>query len=490
MGEIYMNASRVVIWLGDAGEDSHLVFQHLARFRQHQDDVRSGRSKPTDAFGESHLNPPSYEEATSVALERLFQRPWFFRTWVIQENALSKEALICCGSESASWEELFRPMGSNSGLSDRPIHGIDYGDRAHQIDVLSPSNRSDACRAVLKYSRDCQVTDPKDRVYAILGLLKPGLVKVEYESSVQDIYRSFAQAIIEDSGSIQLLNLCGPKRALPGLPSWVPDFNARRSSCHLPDLNERSVGIHMHWFDTYLTRALPGLRFNNNGKELVVKGKAIDTVRAVGDEMPVSKEYARGTEGFSRILSGWENLAVDNLPTQSSSTGSTSADPRVTISHAFLATLVALNTYCGDENSNPYMPFGGVLWYKQHGTGELMMREPQYFEDIEYCTMLSLGDMDDAWWYDSDYDWYVKELEKAIYGRRLFVTEGGYLGLGEPLVQAGDEIGFLCGNVYPFAVRKSTRDTFTLLGDCCIYKLDVLKLFEDHKKPVVEFNIE
>ncbi|POS80320.1 hypothetical protein DHEL01_v201273 [Diaporthe helianthi] len=102
MSDIHLNASRVVIWLGTASEDSHLVFQHLAKFRQHQEDVKSGRSFPTDPFGESHINPPGYEGATRAALEGLFRRPWFFSTWVIQEKVLSKEAMVCCGSESAS----------------------------------------------------------------------------------------------------------------------------------------------------------------------------------------------------------------------------------------------------------------------------------------------------------------------------------------------------------------------------------------------------
>lgn len=370
---------------------------------------------------------------------------------------------------------------------DRSLHGVDCNARAHQIHDLRPTTKPEACREVLKYSRDCQILDPKDRVYGILGLLKPGLIKVKYELDVQEIYRSFTQAVIEDSGNLDILNLCGTKHTLPGLPSWVPDFNARRSSCYLPGLREikgRITNMGEPQPDMYVTKALPGLGFRNNGKELVVRGKAVDTVRAVGDEMLRSKEYAVGTEKFSQTLAGWENLAIDSLLAKGPNTKWTSADPRSTVSDAFLATLVALNTtFCGIHPEHKvYMPMGGVLWYKQHGTGTLMRREHQYFEVVEYCMMLSQRATE-----DTNYQWYVRALEKAVYGRKLFVTEGGSLGLGEPSVQVGDEIVFLGGSMYPFTIRHLDRGTYTLLGDCYVYGFDILELFNDAEKPIVEY---
>lgn len=484
MGDIYMNAIRVVIWLGNSGKDSHLVFQHIARFRQHQEDVSSGRSRPPDDYGESHINMPRYKGATLEALHRLSQRPWFFRTWVIQEKVLSKEAMICCGPESATWEELFVAGCSFiGGLMDRPIHGLNYQNRTNELHELQPWT---GYRRVLQYSRDCQVTDLKDRVYGILGLLRPGLIEVNYELDVQDIYCSFTRAVIEDSDSIDLLNLCGTKHTLPGLPSWVPDFNSRRSSCHLPNLHEFGRGIPLDWSDSHLTKVLPGLRFRNGGKDLVVRGKTVDTIRAVGDEMPVSKEYAPGTEKFSRILSGWERLAIENVSPQASGTCWASDDPRSTVSNAFLATMIATNGVFSNDSCS----IGGVLWYKKYGTGALMRKERQYFEDVEYCTILSRDYMDDGTSYltcNAECDRFDDKVEKTVYGRKLFVTAGGSLGLGEPTVQPGDEIVFLPGSMYPFAIRDFDGDAFTLLGDCYVHGFHALKLFDDHEKPITEY---
>lgn len=487
MGDIYMNANKVFVWLGQAGEDSNLVFQHLADFRQHQDDVLSGRVRPRDPFDESHVNPPHYLGPTRAAFERLCQRPWFFRTWAIQEKALSKEAIVCCGSDSASWEEFFRPIGYKDEAY-HPLLGLDFRSRGHQVHKLRPSTASGAYQKVLTYSQFCQATDPKDRVYSILGLLRPGLIKVEYELDVQEVYRKFAQVIIQDDGGIGLLNLYGIKHTLPGLPSWVPDFSTNRPSCPLPTLSGSFSMERWQWLDKYLTKALPGLRVRNGGKELIIKGKAVDTIRAIGDEMCASKEYALGTEAYSRTLSGWESLAASIGSMKNSEMDWTSGDSLNTVSEAFLATLVAFDTVL-DRNS--WSRIGGIVWYKQHGTGALVEKEPRYFEDVAYCTDLAYGDKGtedgSRHEYQLGYRRYVKDSERTIYGRKLFVTEGGLLGLADPLVKAGDKIVFLTGSTYPFALRPYEGDAFTVLGDCYVYGLDVLNLFDDADKPVVEY---
>lgn len=78
--------------------------------------------------------------------------------WVNQEKVVSRQAIICCGSDSATWEEFFHPMGSTKGLIDRHICGLNYQVRAYQIHKLGPLTNF---RAVLKYSWDGHVVDPK-----------------------------------------------------------------------------------------------------------------------------------------------------------------------------------------------------------------------------------------------------------------------------------------------------------------------------------------
>lgn len=80
------------------------------------------------------------------------------------------------------------------------------------------------------------------------------------------------------------------------------------------------------------------------------------------------KAHEIGTEKFSRILSAWESLPIDNFPIQGSKTGS--ADPRSTLSDAFLATMVALNGIPADESYSADTSIGGIIilvqttWYR------------------------------------------------------------------------------------------------------------------------------
>lgn len=129
-----------------------------------------------------------------------------------------------------------------------------------------------------------------------------------------------------------------------------------------------------------------------------------------------SKEYAIGTEKFSRVLLAWENLPIDNFQIQGSNTGS--ADRRGALPDAFLAIMVALNGIPAGESYGSDTSIGGIFWYKRHGTGALMERDLQFFEDVEYCTMLSQEIADDSWFraaLEGSHKRYVEKLENAVY---------------------------------------------------------------------------
>lgn len=52
--------------------------------------------------------PPSVEpsQTTIFALREVFEKPWFTRTWVVQEIAAARTATVTCGSRSLLWHQL------------------------------------------------------------------------------------------------------------------------------------------------------------------------------------------------------------------------------------------------------------------------------------------------------------------------------------------------------------------------------------------------
>lgn len=94
MSQIYCRACRVLVWLGeegDNGEDTGAAFtcidllqerawprlDELMRWRGSDDKTTSKAAAPTDI--DKHLSLPSADSVEFTALHKLFTRPWFFR---------------------------------------------------------------------------------------------------------------------------------------------------------------------------------------------------------------------------------------------------------------------------------------------------------------------------------------------------------------------------------------------------------------------------
>ena len=80
MREIYQRAERVLVWIGDQADDSHLMFEHIDKWKTYRDDYIAGRTKKNNPWGEAHLNMPNYEGTAREAFEKFCLRPYFFRT--------------------------------------------------------------------------------------------------------------------------------------------------------------------------------------------------------------------------------------------------------------------------------------------------------------------------------------------------------------------------------------------------------------------------
>ncbi|KAK0627771.1 heterokaryon incompatibility protein-domain-containing protein, partial [Immersiella caudata] len=94
MADIYANANRVVVWLGEASADSDIAFDALkgaarGKFMKldEEEDLEDVQKK---APGES------LEERRAVFA--VLERPWFQRIWVVQEVGVARRILMKCGS--------------------------------------------------------------------------------------------------------------------------------------------------------------------------------------------------------------------------------------------------------------------------------------------------------------------------------------------------------------------------------------------------------
>ena len=83
---------------------------------------------------------------------------------------------------------------------------------------------------MLSRFRKLLASDPRDKIYALLGLAKNTLgIKPDYGKSVSEVYTDFSRSYINHSRNLDLLTQCQWRIGLQegrfnDLPSWVPDF--------------------------------------------------------------------------------------------------------------------------------------------------------------------------------------------------------------------------------------------------------------------------
>lgn len=204
MPQIYTRARKTYIYTGQATDFSDRVLRYL-------NDKASAEPKP--------YSGPKY--VTDSHVDDFLRRPYFSRIWVVQEIALSKNAVLV-DKDEYPWS-IF---GSVKAAPPRkPLLSL-----AVIRQLQDPSQ----LMSMLRLGRDCQSSDPRDKVFALLGLIvgagAEGLV-ADYSRSVADVYTWIARYLI-DVQKVAALDILGEVNLVEqgasqayDLPSWVPDWS-------------------------------------------------------------------------------------------------------------------------------------------------------------------------------------------------------------------------------------------------------------------------
>lgn len=163
MDQIYHRASYVVVWLGKAGDDSEYIMNCIRQDRQ-------------QAFREGRF---------VVGKTKLMNRPWWTRTWVMQEFMLNPvPPQIACGpGERISWTIFASAIQqgnlalAQTGVFDGPS-GVPMAKRVNQVaqtalpvlitalvSFLRDPNYTANLTSALSSTQITQATDPRDKVW-------------------------------------------------------------------------------------------------------------------------------------------------------------------------------------------------------------------------------------------------------------------------------------------------------------------------------------
>ncbi|KAF5539315.1 het-domain-containing protein [Fusarium napiforme] len=251
-----------------------------------------------------------------------FNRAWFKRSWIIQEALVKHESIALCGLylipfhtfpwfmtflEDTGWlDKLFigvqHPYPENMA---NPIFFRNLARISYRLGIGNYKeydkywNRPFPINTITSKFRDSQATDPRDKVYAFIGISEndadqkgPQLIP-DYSKTVDDVYIEATKLMMSSKG----FNLdCFSQKEdqalckINYLPSWVPDFSVAIG--HNP-----LVRRHWAWAACGTPREKPksDIRYlPSNCVELV--GTRVDAVKLWKGSVVQEKVYSFVTE--------------------------------------------------------------------------------------------------------------------------------------------------------------------------------------------------
>ncbi|KAI7181615.1 hypothetical protein KC363_g9092 [Hortaea werneckii] len=500
MRDVYRASTNIVIWLGEASDESDLAFDFICGVAHAWGrGLREAHAYLCDII-------PHRGVELFRALTRLISRSYWGRTWIIQEVACGDaDTLILCGRKSTLWSDFlltyssFRPyrhtqpsdlsrvfqdvlQETDTRVQESYREHVRYWEweKCDQLQSMQDQMASTACcntTLLLHRVRRVECALPQDKVYGILGLLKEDIrskIVVDYTLPFTSVYRMFARAYAETSDRLKILLESGQEEDLQlenaGMPSWVPDL--RYEQRHYRGNDEPEYNAHSG------TRS--HLEWSDDGKVLYAEGIIFDTIDGVSgrlsnsfDQIPddlspstchtsVYGDFTASRESFWRALLGNRDLA-GNAPDErfSSILHSAIFDPD------FQPLKIArTGTMAGHA-------FELHKFLSKNSTFTIAGRPLEEY----FSSPVSLPEAVDPSWGHTDpgsaarpYVAAVRRCKEFLYARRLATTVGGYMAVLPFKVRAGDRVAVFMGCSCPILLR-STAKGYKVVSACYVQGL-------------------
>jgi hypothetical protein len=587
MGDIYSNAEAVVVWLGaDETDLEDFIWLHtefldalecyITKFGEQ--DLKGQSPYSSTLLARLDINPPCGDWLKCWAKYHSFcrRRRWFSRMWVVQEVTLARRIIVRCGESSLSWEniELLGNMLTLLGwqnalaLQARESFGRTLGDETirfanirrkltTRISDISKEPRTQWSSPIPKWfswnsqnpstskkeeeswyayfqhllfeTRSYSATDPRDKIFAVLGIAKQALspkmdmpIQPDYSdmSDTQSIYLSITSMLLQKLPRLSHLSLVEDKatRRLSSLPSWVPDHTVTLTSAPFTLLRHPT-----YRFDACPADIIAPIQVEISGSALKVRGAMFDHVAEVC--LPLWDVIQ--TSSFESCLQACEGL-VDSYP-------HTNEDP----GEVLCRTLIA-NTFKGEPSPASLLPSFKV-WVRNrlatkltpeiierdeagaiinnvklnerkvrdqletlkrlHERSEANISLPSVQEVVntihqlhrfklqDFVAQHAILDPNDPFptlieklnRIDGGGLQMQQALGQTIPFRRVYRTSTGLMGLGPASMKVGDGVWLLQGAGVPFVLREVERAQFTLMGETYLHGFMDGKMAEELK---------
>ena len=452
MKDIYQRSTRVLVWLGPARRESDSGLDLLVDLCRKTSLASQNRTGvPTQNFQELPVAPLR-------ALMDLLRRPYWRRVWIIQETAVATlEPLIGCGQRWLSWntwknglihiyaydtsgesrnftedidldhEMILPDLGLCNRFFDldwiRAVTGHKRGDKK-----LEPRNLQE----ILHFSRGRESLDPRDRIYAVLGLIRSSenlcpleLIDVDYSKSLRHIYSEVANFALRTEKNLDILFFRNHLRHAH-FPSWLPDFSS--TSNKYPSLKPKQLNI---WSASRHTMSEPpwapdrSPKLSDDFSALLVSGRLVDTIDRVLDLRGIRTDP----------LAIFHQIRLFALPNTQKTNETT---------NLFYVEEALWRTLLGNLDLHGRVPSPSAF---RHAFTKLLYQElsqlPDHSADASQVNKFLLATT------------FTISHSNVMPHRRLFITRTGRFGLGPPDCESEDIVSLLWSYSMPTILRSS-----------------------------------
>ncbi|KAK0109539.1 hypothetical protein ONS95_002226 [Cadophora gregata] len=315
-------------------------------------------------------------------------------------------------------------------------------------ELTDPSIHQPLINLLFMFDRS-EATDPRDRLFALLGLASDGTdedFRPDYNESIDSLARRFSQGFIEKGHGMQVLHLAGLSNELPTWPSWVPDWT-RTGVVERKVLCARTIWAPV---DNNSYKAggdlLPNIRISQNPNVLLVSGSRVDTISQLG--MDASSIISPTTTDIF-ILREFFASADDVIGPDSSKVYPPTGE---NMDEVYWRTLIANKGMNSAEATSEYA---------------LQYEECRRFFDTN--TLESLTSVEQL----LSLNLYYGCVASLLATSRVCKTVNGFVGVVPIGAGVGDLVAVFAGGAMPFVLRptEEIEGGFRLLGGCYMHGL-------------------
>ncbi|KAL5391291.1 hypothetical protein DPSP01_001169 [Paraphaeosphaeria sporulosa] len=527
MRAIYQRAQNTLIWLGaddTSARGAISIIGDLYRIVLETQEKETAARVEGRSLDNVQVTLPSESDERWNSLSWFLDLPWFERCWIIQEVVVSPgDPTLLCGGFQLLWSRFQEAMAAL--LRYHPKFRAERMKLMKGILDLSSKSELWELSSLLQSTRPFQATDPRDKIFALLGLAGesrtpekwPKALMPDYSRSTQDVYMAVALYCIDKTSSLTILSqACShwgtDEASVDGSHrSWVPQWLETQRECEL---------------STYITT-----RSGSGWKTLVEK------YNNASDSHPVSRNphtpsHILRLEGIqvADVALCFPIVTSEAAPSSSSSSSSSSSLSLIDNPHpkllkttaelftvcrshlmhlsneAFLRTFFLVTTagLTHEKNDARHEPMTHLRAFLRivipkkleagSGEGSMYSVRRAFRSNLSISTLTpsltppistesfqtpplerresssenllsvsgSEGEETQA-----DPTRYTSALAPMLY-RRLFVTSTGHLGLGPAGMMSGDTVVVLFGGRVLYVLRRVDDVCWRFIGECYV----------------------